>query len=465
MAKGELSKEEVCLFTELLRAADEPNIDLFGRYGWALLAHESQRPPKGDWTTWLLIGGRGAGKTRAGAEWVRSIATGPDAVSPIALVGETVHEARAVMVEGVSGLLSIHLDHERPHFDVGRARLTWPNGVEALLLPGNDPERFRGPQFAAAWCDELAKWPNAEAAWDMLQFGLRLGERPRQLVTTTPRPIKLLKRLMAEPGTRTVRTSTRDNIQNLAPIFFAAIVAQYEQTVLGRQEIEGELIEDLPGALWTRADIETGRVDHAPEMDRIVVAIDPPVTGHAKSDACGIVVAGRSGEHAFVLADRTVQGLTPTGWARVAIKALQALVGVSRDGFVGPITLAAVSRRDPRAVINALCDQRLNFLERLATWTTFGRGWTARVRDVRQVALADAEVTKTFEQTKGIDEMTILDGYKTYAVGALMLVLGIALTMGLELPNFAEYSGPQLVMEALAVIFLRRGIKTEVSRG
>lgn len=168
-------------------------------FDWELWARDAQLPPPGDWTTWLLMGGRGAGKTRAGAEWVRHLATRANPATPIALVGETLIEARAIMVEGVSGLLSVHPDEERPRFS--RGILTWPNGVEAHLMSASDPDRFRGPQFAAAWCDEVAKWPEPEAAWDMLQFSLRLGERPRQIATTTPKPTPLIRRLLNDQRT------------------------------------------------------------------------------------------------------------------------------------------------------------------------------------------------------------------------------------------------------------------------
>src|SRR5690606_26849982 len=196
-----------------------------------------------------------------------------------ALVGETMSEARAIMVEGVSGILSVHPRSRRPRFDAARAMLVWPNGAEAWLMPANDPERFRGPQFAAAWCDELAKWPKAEAAWDLLQFGLRLGDRPRQMVTTTPKPTRLLKRLMAEPTTVITRMKTRANRRNLAPAFLEAVVARYNDTILGRQELDGELVEEMPGALWSRGQIEAGRIAEAPGLSRIIVAVDPPVTG------------------------------------------------------------------------------------------------------------------------------------------------------------------------------------------
>lgn len=266
------------------------------------------------------MGGRGAGKTRAGAEWVRGLATADNPVSPIALVGETMAQARAVMVEGESGLLNIGPADERPKFDRTRNLLVWENGAQAELMSGSEPERFRGPQFAAAWCDEAGKWPNAEAAWDMLQFTLRLGARPRQLVTTTPRPTKLLKRLLADPQTIVTRMRTDDNRANLAPTFISQIVTRYRGTVLGRQELDGELIEDLPDALWPRSVLEAARVADAPALERIIVAVDPPVTGHSKSDACGIVVAGRVGERAVILADHSIKPAKPVVWAKRVVE-------------------------------------------------------------------------------------------------------------------------------------------------
>jgi phage terminase large subunit-like protein len=283
---------------------------------WRIWAEPHQREPEGtDWTTWLLMGGRGAGKTHAGAEWVRRLAG--EGVSPIALVGETMAEAEAVMVAGESGLIEISPVAERPRLK--GAVLSWPNGAVAQLLPANDPERFRGPQFAAAWCDEIGKWPNAEAAWDMLQFGLRLGERPRQMATTTPRPTKLIKRLLADPRTVVTRAPSSAN-RHLAPEFLSAVVERYQGTVLGRQELEGELIEDRPDALWTR-DMFRPATD---EPERIVVAVDPPATSTARADACGIVVAGRAGEGAVVLEDATMLRAAPLAWARRAVAAFHA---------------------------------------------------------------------------------------------------------------------------------------------
>jgi phage terminase large subunit-like protein len=238
----------------------------------------------------------------------------------IALVGETEHDAREVMIEGVSGLLRIAPRDERPLWIASRRRLEWPNGAVAQVFSAEDPEQLRGPQFDAAWCDELAKWRRADDVFDMLQFGLRLGARPRQLITTTPRPTKLIKRLIADPRTAVTRAATHANAEFLSPAFLAEIVDRYDGTRLGRQEIMGEIIEDRPDALWTRAMIEAARVRTAPPLRRIVVGIDPPAGSKQGSDACGIVAAGRTEDGIiYVLEDATAAGLAPAAWAARAI--------------------------------------------------------------------------------------------------------------------------------------------------
>ncbi|WP_350336197.1 DNA-packaging protein [Coralliovum pocilloporae] len=293
-------------------------------FDWEVWAREDQLPPTGNWTTWMILGGRGAGKTRAGAEWVRGMALGkpPFASEPasrIALIGETIADVREVMIEGVSGLLSIHPRSERPDWLPSRRRLTWPNGSIAQVFSAEDPEGLRGPQFHAAWADELAKWRYAEETWDMLQFGLRLGRQPRQIVTTTPRPIPLLKRLMDEPGTVLSRAATRANAANLAPGFLDRIVGRYADTRLGRQELDGELIEDRQDALWHRQQMDVLRVSSAPELTRIVVAVDPPASSTKRADACGIIVAGICANGvAYVLKDSTLREVRPTEWASKA---------------------------------------------------------------------------------------------------------------------------------------------------
>lgn len=273
------------------------------------------------WRVWLLLGGRGSGKTRAGAEWVRSV-VGDDKQARVALVGKTLGDVRNVMIEGQSGLLAIHPARERPAFEPSKRRLTWPNGAVAELFSADEAEALRGPQFTAAWCDELAKWRGAERAWDMLQFALRLGEAPRACVTTTPRATKLLKQIIADEATVTVNIATADNATNLAPTFLAEMTRRYAGSAIGRQELLGEIVEDASDGLWRRHWIEEARVETAPEMQRVVIALDPPVTATASSDACGIIVAGLGvDKRAYVLADRTVQGRTPELWARAALGA------------------------------------------------------------------------------------------------------------------------------------------------
>ncbi|WP_022721495.1 DNA-packaging protein [Rhodopseudomonas sp. B29] len=297
---------------------------------WDVFAHDHQRPPElapngAPWLIWLLIGGRGAGKTRAGAEWIRCQALGlppfaTEAVERIALVGETEHDVREVMIEGVSGLLAVHPPDQRPLWQPSRKRLEWPNGAVAQAFSSEDPESLRGPQFGCAWSDEMAKWRHAEPTFDMLQFGLRLGRQPRQLITTTPRPTALIKRLIADPSAVTTRAPTRANAFNLAPTFLEGVMARYAGTRLGRQELDGEIIEDRPDALWSRTQIEDSRVAEAPSCRRIVVAVDPPASSGKRADACGIVAAGISDSGiVYVLADDSVAAATPTLWASKAI--------------------------------------------------------------------------------------------------------------------------------------------------
>ena len=314
---------------EFLASLTDDQLDDF-LHEWRSWARASQWPPAaaadgGPWTVWLMLGGRGSGKTRAGAEWVRALALGrPPAAaaptSPIALVGETAADVREVMVEGVSGLLRIHARFERPRWLPSRRRLEWPNGAVAQTFSADDPEQLRGPQFAAAWCDEIAKWSRAEEAFDMLQFALRLGDAPRQVVTTTPRAVPIVRRLVADPRVAVARMTTAENALNLAPSFLDTIVARYRGTRLGRQELMGELVEDRAGTLFPRDLIERCRVAAAPPLARIVVAVDPPASAHRTSDACGIIAAGRTGDgHLVVLADDTVRGLRPAQWAACAL--------------------------------------------------------------------------------------------------------------------------------------------------
>lgn len=290
---------------------------------WRFVGNIAQQQPPGEWRNWLLIGGRGSGKTRAGSEWVHLIASrGDHSDLRIALVAETLGDAREVMIDGVSGICRV-ARFRRPEFEPSRRRLIWPNGAMAQIFSSEDPESLRGPQFHFAWSDELAKWRYAQETWDMLQFGLRLGDSPRQLVTTTPRPIPLLKALMADPASRTVRMRTTDNATNLSPGFIDAMMKRYGGTRLGRQELDGELIAQRDDALWKHADLEAF-IDTAPDtLARIVVAVDPPA-GSGEGSCCGIVVAGIGIDGRFwVLADCSAEGATPAGWARAVVAAFR----------------------------------------------------------------------------------------------------------------------------------------------
>ncbi len=296
-------------------------------FDWQLWAREDQLPPLGDWHTWLVLGGRGSGKTRTGAEWVRGLALGlpgfsDKPIARIALVGETLEDVRSVMIEGESGLLAVHPKHQRPHFESSKHLLTWPNGSIAQMFSGNRPDGLRGPQFAAAWCDELCKWRYPQETWDMLQFALRLGQRPRQIVTTTPRPIALLKQLLKSEGVCIDQSKTSVNKAFLATGFVERVNRQYGGTRLGRQELDAEILDDRIDALWHRAQLDQLRTKQTPELTRIVVAIDPPVTSHANSDACGLIVAGLCEQgHGYVLSDLTLQTASPLQWARAAVNA------------------------------------------------------------------------------------------------------------------------------------------------
>ena len=292
---------------------------------WANPLH--QAAPAGDWATWVILGGRGAGKTRAGAEWVRSRVEGatPRAKGTsnrVALIGETLDQARAVMVEGDSGLLAVTPPDRRPKFIASRNQLVWPNGAEAFLISAISYEALRGPQFDAAWADELAKWRYAREAWDMLQFTLRLGDDPRQVVTTTPRDVDVLREILSDPSTVASHAGTAANAANLAPGFLERLEARYGGTWLGRQELDGRLIREREGALWTREMIDEARSDPPEELSRIVVAVDPPVTSGTSADECGIIVAGVHAVgpfqdwHVWVLADGSVAGATPLEWAK-----------------------------------------------------------------------------------------------------------------------------------------------------
>ena len=296
----------------------EPNeyADLF--FDWEQWARPDQLPPSWDWTTWLILAGRGWGKTRCGAEWVCQRVR--EGYTRIALVGETAADVRDVMFEGESGILSISPPWDMPMYIPSKRRLTWPNGAMAFTYSGLDPDQLRGPQHDTAWADEPAKWRYADVAWTNLMLGLRLGKDPRICGTTTPRPIPLIKTLLEDEQAHVTRGSTMDNLVNLAPSFRRAILSQYEGTRLGRQEIYAEVLDDVPGALWQRSLIDDARCESHPDLERIVVGIDPAASSEEGANETGMVVAGIAEDKGYVLDDLTGV-FTPSEWASIALKA------------------------------------------------------------------------------------------------------------------------------------------------
>ncbi len=329
-------------------------------YDWAFWARPTQHPPPGNWTHWLILAGRGFGKTRTGAEWVRARVEAGQA-RHIALIAPTLGDARAVMVEGESGLLAVCPPDRRPKFEPSKHLLTWPCGAKARLFSADQPERLRGPQHDTAWADELCAWRLPDAGWDMLMFGLRLGGKPQCCITTTPKPIALLKRLVIDPAVAVTTGSTYENIENLAPSFARDVIAKYENTRLGRQELAAELLWDVPGALWSRDQIDGLYAPPTARLERIVVAIDPPATAGSNADACGIIVAARSGRMAYVLADRSCQGLSPLGWAARAVEAyhdFQADRIIAEGNQGGDMVLALLHQIDPNVAVRRVHARR-----------------------------------------------------------------------------------------------------------
>jgi phage terminase large subunit-like protein len=282
-----------------------------------LEGRKNQQSPDGAWLTWLILSGRGWGKSRTGAEWLAWNAVRNNGTR-WAVVAPTFSDARDTCVEGESGIKAV-LDRYKYTAKWNRSlgEMELFNGSRIKLFSADEPERLRGPQHHGAWCDELASW-RYDDAWDQLQFGLRLGENPQTVITTTPKPRGLLKRIMENPNTTITRGSTFDNAANLSASALSELKARYEGTRLGRQELYGEVLDDVEGALWTLAMIDRSRVREAPEMETVIVAIDPAVTSAATSDETGIITVGRNAGHFYVLNDRSMRA-TPDAWATAAV--------------------------------------------------------------------------------------------------------------------------------------------------
>ncbi len=292
------------------------------RTDWPFWRRDDQAPPAGDWRVWLVLAGRGFGKTRMGAEWIRAQAEA-DGTLRIALVGATLSEVRQIMVEGESGLLAVSPDDVPLTYEASLRRVKWPNGAIATLYSAGEPDSLRGPQHHIAWCDEVAKWDRAKESWDNLMLTMRMGHQPQIMATTTPRPVPLIRRLMKEKGVAITRGRTFDNRTSLPDAWRSAMIGLYGGTNLGRQELDGELIDDVAGALWSRALMEACRVSAPPPLRRIVIGVDPPAS--VGGDACGIVAVGLGEDgKAYVLGDHSVVGRSPEGWARAVANAAAA---------------------------------------------------------------------------------------------------------------------------------------------
>ncbi len=338
------------------------------RFDWPTWARPEQLPPdeRDDWDTFLFLAGRGAGKTRAASEWARRMAM-THAGCRIGIIARTAGDVRDVCVEGESGLLSVHPPSEAPLFEPSKRRIVWRNGSLATTFSADEPDLLRGPQFHYLWCDELAAWARLDETWSNARLALRLGTHPRAFISTTPRPLPLIRELLKNPRTIVRRGSTFDNACNLAPSALAEFRARYEGTRTGRQELFAELLDDVPGALWTRSMLDDNRVrpEQVPELTRVVVAIDPAVTSGEDSDSTGIIVAGRSREkHFYVLRDATCKA-SPLEWARRAVAAFHTfhadriVAEVNNGGDLVEATLRIVRKDIPFRKVHASRGKRV----------------------------------------------------------------------------------------------------------
>lgn len=358
-------------------------------YDWDFWARRNQLPPAGNWRTWLVLAGRGFGKTRTGAETVRQwVESGQ--YGRIALVAPTAADARDVMIEGESGLMAICPPWNRPGYEPSKRRLVWPNGAMATTYSADVPKRLRGPQHDAAWCDEICAWEDP-GAWDMLMFGLRLGSDPRTVVTTTPQPMKLLLDLMAAKTTVITRGSTYENRANLAEQFLSDIIATYEGTRLGRQELLAEVLTDTPGALWTLAILQAAQRDHHEPLMRVVIGVDPAVSATDQSDETGIIAAGRewSGD-GVVLGDYTCKA-SPLDWARRAVNAFwhhqaDSIIAEANQG--GDMVQATIAQVDPRVPVRLVHASRGKAVRAEPVAALYEQG---RIKHLRQAGLDELE--------------------------------------------------------------------------
>ena len=389
-------------------------------WDWRFWARPNQMAPAGDWQAWLALAGRGFGKTEAGAQWVRERVN--QGARSIALVAETQKDLEEVMV---ARLIAIHPPKEAPTVRYKPVRLLWPNGAVALGYNGTEPNQLRGPEFDTAWVDELAKYRYARETWDMLQFTMRSGPDPRVFVTTTPRPIPVIREILADPTTVVTRGSTFDNAANLPEQFLAKLKARYAGTRLGRQELEAEILDDVPGALWTRAMIDQAReIKVAPQMQRVVIGVDPSGTGGSVDggDSIGIVAVGRGIDgRAYVLGDWTCK-LSPAGWGRRSVEAYNFFKAdriVAERNYGGAMVESVIRTTGPNVSVKMVTATRGKVVRAEPVAALYEQGRVSHIGDGLE-HLEDEMVSMTGDGFLGEGSPNRVDA-KVWALTELML--------------------------------------------
>jgi predicted phage terminase large subunit-like protein len=375
------------------------------RGDWRARARPAQLPPD-DFSIWLFLAGRGSGKNWADSHYVQEQGA-LGAVERIALIGATADSVRQTMVEGAAGILAAAGDVDRPIYEPSKGQLTWASGTTALMYSADSPELLRGPEFGLAWCDELASWRRDRETWDNLAFCMRGSKNPRIIISTTPKPTKLIKELVARAGKDGVvitRSSTYDNRQNLPPSFFSHLVKKYEGTRTGRQELLAELLLDTPGALWSAENLETTRVEHAPhDLVRVVVAIDPSGSGDEGADEAGIIVAGLGADsNCYVLADLSGR-MSPTEWARKAIDAYRVFKAdriIAETNFGAQMVIATISAVDSGVPTKAITSSRGKVLRAEPISTTFEQGRAHLVGNFPELEDQLTSFTSDYDRTR-----------------------------------------------------------------
>lgn len=387
-------------------------------YDWDFWGRQNQKEPGGDWLTWLALAGRGFGKTEAGARWIKKREA--EGATMIALIAETQKDLEEVMVPRI---LSLYPPEKAPTVRYKPVRITWHSGAVAYGYNGTEPNQLRGPEFDTAWIDELAKYRYARETWDMLQFTMRRGEQPRVFVTTTPRPVPVIREILKDKTTTVTRGSTFDNASNLPKAFLDKLKERYAGTRLGRQELEAELLDDVPGALWTLANIDETRISEAPQMQRVVVAVDPSGADEnsESADEIGIVVAGLGFDgRGYVLADYTCS-MSPAGWGRRAVEAYHEFKAdriVAERNFGGAMVKFVISTADKNAAYKEVTASRGKAVRAEPIAALYEQGRVSHVGELKE--LEDQMVSMTASGYVGDNSPDRLDAM-VWALTELMV--------------------------------------------